>query len=106
MLITSPSIGEILSKYFSDIDFYHKVGSLTKSYESHKKRNYRGDFFIKQNIKNHIYFLKKVGSLYAYLYIFFLFFKNNLRIIFNDDIKCNFRTWVLVNKSYFQGIIM
>jgi len=69
--------------YFSDTKFYHKVGSLTKSLEKEKKREYRGDFFIKQNTRNHIYFLKKIGSIYAYLFILFLFFKNNLRFIIN-----------------------
>ena len=43
--------------YFSDVKFYHKVGSLTKSVEKERKKEYRGDFFIKQNIRNHIYFL-------------------------------------------------
>ena len=61
--------------FFSDTQFYHKVGSLTKSVEKEKKREYRGDFFIKQNTRNHIYFLKKIGGVYAYLFILFLFFK-------------------------------
>ena len=92
--------------YFSDVNFYHKVGSLTRSFEFKNKNTYRGDFFIKQNIKNHVYFLKKIGTLYAYFYIVLLFFKNNLRIIINNDIKCDIKTWILINKSYFQGIRM
>ena len=92
--------------YFSDTKFYHKVGSLTKSVEKEKKREYRGDFFIKQNTRNHIYFLKKIGSIYAYLFILFLFFKNNLRFIINPNFRKNFHTWKLINKSYFEGLIM
>ena len=61
---------------------------------------------IKQNTKNHIYFLKKIGSIYAYLFILFLFFKNNLRFIINPNFRKNFHTWKLINKSYFEGIIM
>ncbi len=92
--------------YFSDTKFYHKVGSLTKSVEKEKKREYRGDFFIKQNTRNHIYFLKKIGSIYAYLFILFLFFKNNIKFIINPNFRKNFHTWKLINKSYFEGLRM
>ncbi len=92
--------------YFSDTRFYHKVGSLTKSVEKEKKREYRGDFFIKQNTRNHIYFLKKIGSIYAYLFILFLFFKNNIKFIINPNFRKNFHTWKLINKSYFEGLRM
>ena len=92
--------------YFSDVKFYHKVGSLTKSFDIQDKREYRGEFFIKQNIRNHIYFLRKTRTIYAYFFILFLFFRNNLRFIVKSDIPKSFRTWVLINKSYFEGIIM
>ena len=92
--------------FFSDTKFYHKVGSLTKSVEKEKKRKYRGDFFIKQNTRNHIYFLKKIGGVYAYLFILFLFFKNNIRFIVNPNFRKNFYTWKLINKSYFEGLRM
>ena len=92
--------------YFSDTKFYHKVGSLTKSVEKEKKREYRGDFFIKQNTRNHIYFLKKIGSIYAYLFILFLFFKNNIKFIVKPNFRKNFYTWKLINKSYFEGLRM
>ena len=92
--------------YFSDTKFYHKVGSLTKSVEKEKKREYRADFFIKQNTRNHIYFLKKIGSIYAYLFILFLFFKNNIKFIINPNFRKNFHTWKLINKSYFEGLRM
>ena len=92
--------------FFSDTKFYHKVGTLTKSVEKEKKREYRGDFFIKQNTRNHIYFLKKIGGVYAYLFILFLFFKNNLMFIGNPNFRKNFHTWKLLNKSYFDGLIM
>ena len=92
--------------YFSDVKFYHKVGSLTKSVEKERKKEYRGDFFIKQNIRNHIYFLKKIGGLYAYIFILFLFFKNNIRVFTNSKFRLNFKTWKLINKSYFEGLRM
>ncbi len=92
--------------FFSDTKFYHKVGSLTRSYQKIKKKEYRGDFFIKQNTRNHVYFLKKVGGFFSYLFILFLFFKNNLRIFTNPKFRCDFKTWRLINTSYFEGLKM
>ena len=87
--------------YYPFVKFYHKVGSLTNSFD---KKQYRGDFFIKQNISNHIFFLKKIGSLFAYTYIFWMFFKNNIRFFVNPRFKKNFSTLLLINKSYFVGL--
>jgi len=92
--------------FFSDVKFYHKVGSLTKSVEKENKKEYRGDFFIMQNTRNHIYFLKKIGSVYAYLFIVFLFFKNNLKVLTNKSLRTDFNTWKLIMKSYFEGLKM
>ena len=92
--------------YFSDVEFYHKVGSLTKSVDKQKKKEYRSDFFIKQNTRNHVYFLKKIGGSYSYLFILFLFFKNNIRIFTNPKFRLTFKNWKLINKSYFEGLRM
>ena len=32
--------------FFSDVKFYHKVGSLTKSVKNKQNNKFRGDFFI------------------------------------------------------------
>ena len=88
--------------YCPDVKFYHKVGSLTNSFE----KKYRSSFFIKQNVKNHIYFLRKIGSIFAYLYIIWLFMKNNIRFLISARIRKDFATWWLINKSYFQGLKM
>ena len=92
--------------YFSNTIFYHKVGSLTKSFNHQNDRLYRDDFFLKQFTKNHIYFLKKAGGVYSYLFIIWLFFRNNIRFIINPRIRKNFTTFLLINRSYFQGIRM
>lgn len=92
--------------YYPDIDFYHKVGSLTNSFCNEGANCYRGDFFLKQNICNHVYFLKKVGGVVAYIYVFWLFFKNNIKFFFNKNIRKNFATFILINKSYFRGLRM
>ena len=83
---------------------YHKVGSLSKSFVRNKKSKLvRGDFFLKQNTRNHIYFLRKIGTTYAYLYCLYLLLKNNLRFLFSPMIKKNVSTFFIINKSYFQG---
>ena len=89
--------------YDSQITLFHKVGSLTKSLTKEFERSYRTHFFLKQNIRNHIYFLRKIGSLYSYLFCLFLFFKNNLRFLLSSRIKKDFSTFLIINKSYFQG---
>jgi len=89
-----------------DVKFYHKVGSLTKSFNKEEKKIFRGDFFIQQNTKNYIYFLKKIGGFFAYFFIAWLFFKNNIRFIVNPKIRKDFKTWLLINKSYFEGVRM
>ncbi|MBC8266996.1 MAG: glycosyltransferase family 2 protein [Flavobacteriales bacterium] len=92
--------------YAPNISFFHKVGSLTKSFKTEKKRTYRGNFFLKQTTRNHIYFLKKIGGLYAYCFICLLFFKNNIRILVNPKIRKNSSTFWLINKSYFEGLLL
>ena len=91
--------------YYPHIDFYHKVGGLTKSFKNYKKKIYRGNFFLQQNTKNHIYFLKKIGGVFSCFFIFWLFFKNNIKFVVNPQIRKNISTWWLINKSYFQGLI-
>ena len=92
--------------YCPKIKFYHKVGSLTKSFDRQINKNFRGKFFIKQNTRNHIYFLKKIGGIFTYGFILWLFFKNNIRFIINPQIRKDFSTWWLINKSYFEGLRM
>ena len=92
--------------YFPMVKFYHKVGSLTKSFSKEGEKIFRGDFFIKQNTKNHIFFLKKNGGFFAYAFIVWLFFKNNIRFVVNPQIRKNFATWWLINKSYFEGLLL
>ena len=91
--------------YYPFVSFFHKVGSLTKSFVNEGSYNYRGDFFIKQNTINHVYFLKQIGSVFAYFFIFWLFFKNNIQFVIRSNIKKSFAVWWLINKSYFKGLL-
>ncbi len=88
--------------YYPKSKIFHKVGSLTRSFVEGKK--YRGHFFLRYNIRNHVYFLKKIGGLFAYLFIVWLFLRNNIRFLFSSRIKKDFSTLLLINKSYFEGI--
>ena len=92
--------------YFPDAKLYHKVGSLTKSFNLEDEKIFRGDFFIKQNTKNHIYFLKQIGGIFAYLFIVWLLFKNNVRFITSPMIRKDLNTWKLINRSFFEGLRM
>ena len=92
--------------YYPHVKFLHKVGSLTKSFNKSLEKTYRGDFFLKQNTKNHIYFLKQIGSFFCYGFIIWLFFYNNIRFFLNPQIRKNFSTWWLINRSYFEGLRM
>ena len=92
--------------YFPSEIVYHKVGSLTKSLYRKSNQVYRGDFFLKQMTRNHVYFLKKKNTFFSFFYILWLFFKNNLKFIFSSRIKKNIRTLILINTAYFEGLRM
>ena len=91
--------------YNPNIKFYHKVGYLTKSFNKENENIYRGDFFLHQFTENHIYYLKKIGGVASYIFIIWLFFKNNIKFVISPQIRKNFSTWSLINKSYFEGLM-
>tara|TARA_B100001758_G_C18411756_1_gene616286 strand:- start:1706 stop:2614 length:909 start_codon:yes stop_codon:yes gene_type:complete len=92
--------------YSPNTTIYHKVGSLTKSLYKKENRVYRGDFFLKQMTRNHVYFLKKQNTLFSLFYIFWLFLKNNIKFIINRRIRKNIKTLLLINRAYFEGVRM
>ncbi len=92
--------------YYPFVKFYHKVGSLTKSFLQEDGMSYRGEFFIQQNTRNHVFFLRQVGGIFSYLFIVWLFFKINIRFVTDSTIRKDLATWQLINRSYLQGLIM
>ena len=92
--------------YFPDVKIYHKVGSLTNKKENREGNKFRSNFFIEQNIKNHVYFLKKIDGLFGWLLILWLFIIINIRFIMSTSFKINIQNWILINKSYFKGLNM
>ena len=93
--------------YLPKIKFYHKVGSLTKSNaSSYTDAPLRGDFFLKYNIRNHNYYLRKNGGFYGWIYVIFLFFKWNIKFLLGRGVRRDLKTFRLINNSYIEGLFM
>jgi len=56
--------------------------------------------------RNHVYYLKKQKNLIAYLNIIYFYFRMNLRFLFSGKYHRNWKTFRLLQQSYFQGVKM
>jgi hypothetical protein len=92
--------------YFPHAKFYHKVGGLSNMRNGSPTKFKFNDFYIHLNIRNHIYYLKKQKLLSSYILMIFLFFRFNARFFFSGKYHINFKTFKLINQSYFQGWAM
>ena len=92
-------------RYIHDVEFFHKIGSLTKS-RSSKGSNYYSEFFIKQNCKNHVYFLKKNEPRFLFICLIQLWFYMTLRFFFSSNFEKKWSTFKLIQSSYFRGLKM
>jgi len=92
-------------RYLHDVEFYHKIGSLTKS-RSAVGSNYYSDFFIMQNCKNHVYFLKKNKSKWLVIYLVQLWFYMTFRFFISANFEKKWSTFKLIQSSYFRGLKM
>ncbi|MGC6490595.1 MAG: glycosyltransferase family 2 protein [Flavobacteriales bacterium] len=92
-------------RYIHNIEFFHKIGSLTKS-RTAKGSQFYSPFFIKQNSKNHVYFLKKQKDLLSYLMIIYLWFYLMFRFFFSRNFNKNWQVLSLIQTSYFKGLKM
>lgn len=90
--------------YYPHVQFYHKVGGLSNMREGSAKKFKFNDFYIHLNTRNHIYYLRKQKLFISYLRVIFLFFRFNLRFFFSGKYNVNFKTFKLLNSSYFQGL--
>ena len=93
-------------RLINDVEFYHKIGSLTNSRTGDRKKFVHGPFFVKQMTRNYVYFLKKIGTLKSWFYVFYFFVRVNLRFIFSGKYKRNMETFWLIQVSYFKGLFM
>ena len=89
-------------RYRHDIHFLHKIGSLTNSRNKDKPIKY-GEFFISQNSKNHVYFLRKQKTLIAYINLIYLWFYLTIRFFISQRFEKKWSVFYLIQTSYFQG---
>jgi GT2 family glycosyltransferase len=92
--------------YINNVEFYHKVGSLTKSMVGTRVKFKFSDFVIKYTTRNRVYYLKKQKSLLAYLNIGWFLMRINLRFFFSGKYTISFEKWLLLQKSFFEGLAL
>lgn len=95
--------GKHEARYFNDVQFYHKIGSLTKSRTKEDLFKY-GDFFVKQMTCNQIYYLRKQKTLFAYLYILYFILRVQIRFLLSGRYHRSWRTFILIQQSIIKGL--
>lgn len=90
--------------YISQVQFFHKVGSLTKSKTGSRENFTFGNFTIKYSTRNRVYYLRKQKTLWAYLNVAWFWFRLNLRFLISGKYHRNFKTWKLIQQSFINGI--
>jgi GT2 family glycosyltransferase len=74
--------GSHLMKFYNDVRFLHKVGSLTKSKNGSKENFKFSKFRIEYSTRNTIYYFLKQKKIYTYMYTFLFIVKIYLSVIF------------------------
>lgn len=92
--------------YYPFVQFYHKVGGLSNMKEGNAKKFKFNDFYIRLFTRNHVYYLKKHHDLWGWLNILYFFAYFNLRFFFSGKYHRNPATFLLLQKSYFEGLFM
>jgi len=90
--------------YYPFVQFYHKVGGLTKSKSGSATRFKFGNFHIRLTTRNKVYYLRKQKSLLGWYNIIYFFFRMNLRFFFSGKYHVNYNTWKLLNLAYWEGL--
>lgn len=89
--------------YIENVEFYHKIGSLSKSRKENDKRKY-SQFFIQQMTKNHVYFLRKQQTLFSTFLLFYVFAYFMVRFFISANYPKDIKTFKLILASYFNGL--
>ena len=89
--------------YYPFVQFYHKVGGLSNMKKGNAKKFKFNSFYIHLITRNHVYYLKKQNTLYAWMNIFYFYFRMNLRFLFSGKYHLNWSTFSLLQRSYFEG---
>jgi GT2 family glycosyltransferase len=89
--------------YYPYVEFYHKVGGLTKSKSGGVKKFKFGNFHIRLTTRNKVYYLRKQKTLWSRVLIFWFFLRMNLRFFLSGKYHLNLDTFRLLNKSWVEG---
>lgn len=89
--------------YFGNVNFYHKVGSLTKSRVIVKNKIKFGNFYIKYTTRNQVYFLRKQKTLNSKLMIIYYYFRLNLKFFISGKYCRDISTFNLIQRSFAEG---
>lgn len=92
--------------YYPFVHFYHKVGGLSNMKDGNAKKFKFNNFYIHLFTRNHVYYLRKQHSFYGWYNILYFYFRMNLRFIFSGKYKRDLKTFYLLQKSYFEGLVM
>ncbi len=92
--------------YYPFIQFYHKVGGLSNMKKGGAKKFKFNTFYIHLFTRNHVYYLKKQHNFYGWFNILYFFFRMNLRFLFSGKYNRDIKTFLLLQKSYFEGLRM
>ena len=92
--------------YFGNVEFYHKVGSLTKSSKKIGNKSKLGNFYIKFTTRNQVYFLRKQKTLLSFLMLLYFYLRLNLKFFITGKYNRNFTTFYLIQKSFVQGFYL
>lgn len=98
--------GKHLLYYYPFVHFYHKVGGLSNMKEGNAKKFKFNNFYIHLFTRNHVYYLRKQHSFYGWYNILYFFLRMNLRFVFSGKYKRDIKTFFLLQKSYFEGLMM
>ena len=89
-------------RYRHDIHFLHKIGGLNNSTNGDEPF-INSNFFIEQNCKNHVYFLRKQKTLISYLNLIYLWFYLTIRFFISKRFEKKWSVFCLIQSSYFKG---
>ncbi len=92
--------------YYPFVKFYHKVGGLSNMKEGNAKKFKFNNFYIHLITRNHVYYLRKQKRWRAWYNIIYFYFRMNLRFLFSGKYHRNFSTFWLLQKSYYEGLIL
>ncbi|MEQ9551148.1 MAG: glycosyltransferase family 2 protein [Coleofasciculus sp. G3-WIS-01] len=97
--------GKHLMYYTPNTKLYHKVGALTQSMRGIPQSKY-AEFYLRYTTRNNIYFLKKQNTLYSKFFIAYYFVKMPFSFLLTGRYNRNLKTFLLLQKSFVEGLFL